>query len=109
MLKIKNYYYDNPMGKNYYFFEGCSMYNALEKELVYVFFIRDKYCVKLCEINIAREPNPEGKYGMWGVADDTKYRTTPTRYIDKELITNWNWVVTDMNGIIHDILRMQQC
>jgi hypothetical protein len=97
------------MGKNYYFFEGCNMYNALEKELVYVFFIRDKYCIKLCEINIAREPTPDDKYGMWGVADTTNYRTTPTRYIDKELIKNWNWVATDMNGIIHDILKMQQC
>jgi len=109
MLTIKNYYYDNPMSasKGFYFFEGCSMYLATEKPLVYEFKIRDKDCMGLCTIYLSREITPEGKYPMWGVIDGKVYRTTETRYVDKNLITNWHWVATDMNCIISQILKIK--
>ena len=107
MLTIKNYK-GNPMTEsNFRFFEGCQIYNVNEKELVYEFGIRDKDYEPLCSIYLARETNPEGKYGMWGIINSSTYRTTSTRYIDRVLIKNWNWVATDMSGIIHDILKMK--
>ena len=110
MIKIKNYEYDNPMSstKGFYFFQGCSMYNALEKELVYTFFIRDKDCVKLCEINLCREPNPEGMYGMWGIVELKQgTKITKTRYVDRQELENWQSVNARMNFIIDEALRIQ--
>jgi hypothetical protein len=107
MLTIKNYI-GNPMTESDFFlFERCTIYDVEEKKLVYEFRIRDKNCIPLCSIYLAREANPEGKYGMWGIINSYVYRTTETRYIDKVLIKNWNWVATDMNAIIQDISKMK--
>jgi len=107
MLTIKNYI-GNPMTESdFCFFEGCTIYDVEQKELVYEFKIRDKDYEPLCSIYLARETNPDGKYGMWGIINSSIYRTTSTRYIDKQLIKNWNWVATDMSGIIENILKIK--
>jgi hypothetical protein len=109
MITIKNYYYGNPMiAKDFLFWENCSMYNVLEKELVYTFFIRDKDCVKLCEINLCREPNPIGMYGIWGIVDfGSGTRITKTKHMHKHEVSNWQSVNARINFIIDEALRIQ--